>query len=317
MRIKRGSLFVWLVLMGCLGWTLNGLAAPPTPVLTNQKKAEMMKDNTKFLKLPDLTIDYITITPSNPKLGENLTIQFAIKNIGSDVATPTLADLYAMGFAYALNIPSYINTQQLSPGQSQVFTYSGILKSQQGSYEITTGKHNFGVDMNLKKNPVESNYSNNYKVKEFYISPAGGASNQPLPDLTISVLVLSPPEPTNGGPATITMTVANLGPGPAGPTKAFFNGKSEVLQALGLPAGPTTIPIPALNPGQSDTFNYSAPGGKVNLPAGSYTLAALVNTAVGAIPETNTSYNSKTLNFTILAPKFSPVSKGQIELKTK
>jgi subtilase family serine protease len=317
MRINRRNLFVWLVLMGCLGWTLNGLAAPPTPGAIDPKSKLEVIDKAKFLKLPDLTIDYITITPSNPKLGENLTIQFAIKNIGSDVATPTLADLYAVGFAYALNIPSYINTQQLSPGQSQVFTYSGILKSQQNSYEITTGKHNFGVDMNLKKNPVESNYTNNYKVKEFYISPPGGASNQPLPDLTISVLILSPADPVTGGQTSITMTVANNGPGPSGPTKAFFSGKSEVLQALGLPAAPTTIPIPALNPGQSDTFNYSAPGGKLNLNPGSYTLAALVNTMVGAVPETNTTNNTKTLNFTVQLPKATQVPKGPMELKTK
>jgi subtilase family serine protease len=316
MRTWKRKLAYFLILAGCLGWVFNIQAAPPKPGASDPKSLETI-DKSKFLKLPDLTIEYINIIPPSPKLGETMTIQFAIKNIGSDIATPAIADLYAMGFAYALNIPSYINTQQLSPGQSQVFTYSGILKSKQNSYEITTGKHNFGVDLNLKKNPVESNYQNNYKVNEFYIAPAGGSSNQPLPDLTVSVLVLSPPELTSGGPAAITMTVANNGPGPSGPTKAFFSGSSVVLQALGLPVAPTSIPIPSLNPGQSDTFNYSAPGGKLSLAPGSYTLAALVNTMTGAVPETNTNNNSKTITFTVQLPKATQVPKGPMELKTK
>jgi subtilase family serine protease len=314
MKTWKRKLVYFLILAGCLGWTFNIQAAPPKPGASDPKALETI-DKSKFLTLPDLTIEYITITPPNPKLGEKLTIQFAIKNIGSAVATPSNAALYSMGYGPALNIPSGVATQTLSPGQNQTYSYSGILNAQQ--YNITTGKHNFGVDLNLQKNPQESSYQNNYSVKDFYIAPTGGPSNQALPDLMVSVLVLSPPELTSGGPASITMTVANNGPGPSGPTKVFFGGSSVVLQALGLPVPPTSIPIPSLNPGQSDTFNYSAPGGKLSLAPGSYTFAASVNTTTGAVPETNTNNNSKTITFTVQLPKATQVPKGPMELKTK
>jgi hypothetical protein len=315
MRTWKRKLVYFLILAGCLGWTFNIQAAPPKPGSVDPKTLETI-DKSKFLKLPDLTIEYINITPANPKLGDNLTIQFAIKNIGSAVATPSHAALYSMGFGPALNIPSGVATQPLSPGQNQTYTYSGILNAQQ--YNITTGKHNFGVDLNLQKNPQESSYQNNYTVKEFYIAPPGGISNQALPDLMVSVLLLSPPDPTSGGPASISMTVANNGPGPSGPTKAIVNSqKDEFVTALGIPPVPNGILVPALKPGESVTFNYSAPGGKLSLAPGSYTLYASVNTVMGAVPETNTNNNSKTITFTVQLPKATQVPKGPMELKTK
>ena len=151
MRTWKRKLVYFLILAGCLVWAFNILAAPPKPGSVDSKSLEMI-DKSKFLKLPDLTVEYINITPANPKLGENLTIQFAIKNIGSAVATPSHAALYSMGYGPALNIPSSVATQQLSPGQSQTYTYSGILNAQ--PYNITTGKHDFRSGSKPAKKPA-------------------------------------------------------------------------------------------------------------------------------------------------------------------
>jgi subtilase family serine protease len=315
MGIKK-KWITWTVIIAWFLLAFSAWAAQPSPSAMDPKVSQAIKDGSKPpVVLPDLTIDYINLIPANPKLEENLTIQFAIKNIGSAASTASHAALYSKGYGNALNIPGGVAIQPLAPGQSQVFTYSGVLKAQQ--YNIVTGKHDFGIDLNLQKNPVESNYLNNYKDPTFYIYPAGGASTQPLPDLTITVLTLNPPDPVSGGSAVVTLTVANSGPGPSGPTKAFFSGSSSLCQALGLPVTPTTIPVPALNPGQSDTFTFSAPGGKLNLAPGSYTLAALVNNATGAVPETNTGNNTKTLNFTVQLPKIGIMPKTPAELKPK
>jgi subtilase family serine protease len=313
MRKIRPNRVLLIAAMTVFLMVFNAWAAQPSPSAVDSKVVQGYKPPP--LALPDLTIDYIKITPANPKLEETLTIQFAIKNTGSAASTASHTSLYSMGYGNALNIPSGVAIQPLAPGQSQIFTYSGALKAQQ--YSIVTGKHDFGVDLNLQKNPVESSYQNNYKVQEFYIYPTGGASSQPLPDLTISVLTLNPADPVSGGPTVVTLTVANSGPGPSGPTKAFFSGSSAVCQALGLPVTPATIPIPALNPGQSDTFTFSAPNGKLSLSPGSYTFAALVNTMTGAVPETNTGNNTKTINFTVHLPKIGIMPKTPAELKPK
>jgi hypothetical protein len=297
MKTVKWKLAILTILMGCLGWVASLPAAPPAPAASESKNLGEAKDLLQKLPLPDLAIEYVTITPQNPTLGGNLTIQFAIKNIGQAVAAPAHAALAAMELYQPLNISTGgVNTQTLSPGQSQVFTYSGVLNAQQ--FNITTGMHTFGIDLNLARDPQESNYQNNFSMVQFYIYPQGGGPPAQLPDLTVSSLTISPAIPQKGSSASVSLTVANNGPGPAAGSKAFFTGSSTVLQALGLPLLPNTFDVPALNPGQTFSKNFASQN--VNLDPGEYEFFALVNTSMGSFPEANTSNNKLKLKFKVI-----------------
>jgi len=297
MKTGKWKLAFLTILMGCLGWVASLPAAPPMPTAAESKNLGEAKDVSQKLPLPDLAIDYVTITPQNPTLGGNLTIQFAIKNVGNAVAAPAHAAVAAMNLYQALNISTggFI-TQTLSPGQSQVFTYSGVLNAQQ--FGIYTGLHTFGIDLNLAKNPQESNYQNNFSMVQFYIYPQGGGPPAQLPDLTVSSLTISPATPQKGNSASVSLTVANSGPGQAAGAKASFTGSEAVLQALGLPLPPNNFDVPALNPGQTFSKSFASPN--VTLEPGEYEFVAYVNASMGSIPEANTSNNKLKLKFKVI-----------------
>ena len=56
--------------MGCLGWVASLPAAPPMPTAAESKNLGEAKDVSQKLPLPDLAIDYVTITPQNPTQGK-------------------------------------------------------------------------------------------------------------------------------------------------------------------------------------------------------------------------------------------------------
>lgn len=305
---KRRILIGALIVLGIFAWTINGLAAPPSSNKTGSesKNIETNPNSAAVPALPDLIIEFVKIFPENPELRKNLTVQFSVKNIGAAVAAPAQVIIYNIADLAEILKPDTDSTSQLAPGQSQVFTRSGLLDTQK--YNIAAGVHYFNV--RIERSIRETNYNNNYGSKVFNIFPPGGPTS-PLPDIAVSAFFMTPANPIKGGPVTTTVTFTNNGPGIAPATQVYFaTTDNAILKALGLPQPMKKyFTIPTLNPGQSTTSNFQAPNNKLELNPGSYFLDVRANEPVGSYSETNAQNNYRRLNFTVqspIAPNMNP-----------
>jgi hypothetical protein len=224
-----------------VGFYFPAWAADPSKVMVQDPKntAVQIKDFPK-ISLPDLTIESLQFSPVNPKPGDTATFSFVIKNIGNGVADPSHAAIYSLPVPFDVH---GVTTIPLAPGQGQTFSFSAQLNDK------SPGSYLLGVDLNLKKQPLESNYNNNYKTINLVVSP----STANLPDLVISSYKIEPPSPSRNGPATITVEVKNVGPKPSGPTRLSFAGYPAILSLFGL----STTSVPALGPNQSRVFTFT------------------------------------------------------------
>jgi hypothetical protein len=296
-RILAGTLMVLAVLL----WAVNGPAAQTssTKPSLDSKNIGTNVNPPGVSALPDLIIENIRIIPENPELGKIMTLQFSVKNIGAASASPAQVIIYGLAELSEIFKPDTDSTTQLAPGQNQVFSRSGLLNTQK--YKILTGVHYFNV--RIERSITESNYNNNFGSKVFDIYPPGGVT-KPLPDITISAFSINPANPVSGAPAITTVTFINNGPGIAPATQVYFAAiDNEVLKAFGLPQPMKAyFTVPSLNPGQSKTFNYQTPNGKLDLKPGSYFLDVRANEPVGGYPETNAQNNTMRINFTVQSP---------------
>jgi subtilase family serine protease len=151
---------------------------------------------------PDLTIQDITWSPSNPAIGDDITFTLTIKNQGNHKSDSCYITYY-VDDSYRGN--HYIDALEPGAITTRAFTW----KTQAAS-------HVFKAIIDEAGSVLESDKSNNEKT---VILPA--------PDLTIDSIIYSPDNPSENTTVTFTVSIKNLGSGPSGGTLAacYIDGK--------------------------------------------------------------------------------------------
>jgi len=145
---------------------------------------------------PDLIVDDITISPSSPTVGENVTITAKLKNRGNGDAVRTFYINYLVDDVY---IGSDTISGGLDAGDPATETIPYL--------EDTPGEHRISVHVDSGNDiPEESDEGNNWRHEVFTWGQ---------PDLIVDDISISPSSPTVGENVTITAKLKNRGNGDA------------------------------------------------------------------------------------------------------
>ncbi len=181
--------------------------------------------------LPDLVSTNFTINPAAPVPGQIATATVTVKNIGHADAGPFRVQWQP----WWLVSPVSIQVNGLAEGASTNVTFNYV-------YWLP-GKFDGTVTVDSTNLVWEMKEDNNAKPVTVTVGPN-------YIDLTITNMTISPGSPTQGQPATVNLTVKNLGNTPAGNFMVELNPDSLFLftpgpqtiskQVNGLAAGATT-----------------------------------------------------------------------------
>ncbi|MFC1988566.1 CARDB domain-containing protein [Chloroflexota bacterium] len=177
--------FTWLAQQGSHQFRLvidgeNGIAESDES--NNEKSAAITTLD------PDLTIQEITWSPSDPYSGDNVTFTVAVKNQGEGKAINPL-------------VVFHVNSQRLdadSPGTID----SGSTSNATFTWLTETGSHIIELIVDPNNTITESNESNNKKIADFpTISP----------DLIVQSITWTPEELSVGETVTFSISIENQG----------------------------------------------------------------------------------------------------------
>ncbi len=219
-RSARFHTFVFSVLAAVMA--LVAAAGPWTPLIRPAAAAGS----------PDLTIESITINPSDPAVGDAVTIIVYVKNIGSAPSPSCYVTAEVDGA-----IIDNQNIDGLQPGMTTTASFS---------WTATPGVHIIKATADSTDIVAESDETNN--IATFTLQPRA-------PDLTITSITYSPQTPLLRQEVLFTIHIANIGTAPSGPNKVNFlvEGKSSGYQSVPslAPGGTTDIIYPwYAEPGQ-------------------------------------------------------------------
>ncbi|MFC1964324.1 CARDB domain-containing protein [Chloroflexota bacterium] len=208
---------------------------------------------------PDLIVNTITWSPSDPVAGDNITITLSVKNQGEGKASSSHLAYY-IDDGYVAS--AYI--KPLNPGASASASFS---------WETQTGSHTVKAVADAREVVAESDESNNTKTATL---PSLS------PDLVVQNITWSPSSPLIAHRVTFTITVANRGRSDASQTRLHLCIERKIYYySVGeLAAGATA----------NQTFGW------VTLQ-GTHTIEAIAD-AENSIIESDESNNSRTATFT-------------------
>lgn len=176
--------------------------------------------------LPDLVVTDIVLSVNPPKPLELVTVSVTVKNLGDGPA-----GAFRVAFTATSTLTKTVE-DGLAPGESATVRFSWFGPQ---------GRHTLVAEANPFMDIEELDLSNNAQRLEVLVAP------DPLPDLTIASLTVSPENPLPGEPTVIEVTVKNIGLlAPAG--RAALRVKDD-LGTLG------TRFVDPLTPGDSAAFS--------------------------------------------------------------
>ncbi|HEY2996014.1 MAG TPA: carboxypeptidase regulatory-like domain-containing protein [Methylomirabilota bacterium] len=179
---------------------------------------------------PDLVIDSLTHSPTNPTTADLITFTAVVKNVGTATAGASTLE-FRIGGETPGTPQVRFAVPSLAPGQSYQVQRQMSLIAQ--NYQNT-------AIADVDNVVAESNEGNNQAV-DFYTVTA-------TPDLIVQSLTHSPVNPTTVDNITFTAVVQNIGLGPAGPSTLEFRIGGET------PGTPQVrFAVPALPPGATFT----------------------------------------------------------------
>jgi len=223
---------------------------------------------------PDLIIEQITWTPSEPSIGDTVTFTVTVKNQGEAIS----------GYAY---IVYYIDNIQLTSGRVNPVSHNAT-DNQTFTWTVTTGEHVIKAFVDSTDIVDESDETNNEKVTIFTPS---------APDLIVESIDWSHNEPFVGETVTFTLTVKNNGGIKAGTSLVH-------LYIDNNPRGYQDIP--ELDPGTKVTRTFSW-----TVAAGSHFIRAVVDDS-NLVTESNEANNETLIGYpmpdlTLEAVTWSPI----------
>jgi len=214
--------------------------------------------------LPDLIIDDISWSPTEPSLSDNISFTVSVTNQGSGVSGNSTINFYVDD--------TYLDTERtskLEAGASENVTFSWI---------VVVGTHDIKATVTPHAVVTESDETNNEKIITF--SPS-------LADLIVQNITWSPTNPSIGDNVTFTMTIKNQGGGGSAESGVdlLIDDVNADYKALGqIEAGGTA----------EVTFTW-------RVKAGTHQIKAIVDLQKD-VPESEESNNEKTITFVPLPP---------------
>ena len=237
----------------------------------------------KSALLPDLVINSVSITPTNPQCGQSFSASITIKNQGNGAGDAGWLDLWthqpsSQACGAAGNQTRLVGL--LAGGGSRTLTVNGLIAPATGA------PWTFRAFIDSTCATSESNESNNQASLSY------GRCDQ-LPDLVVTSISLSPPTPRCAQLFKASVTVRNQGRVTAngGWLDIWKNG----IETAGCGGdGDSWQPVGVLAPGQSRTYTF--PGLSAPTNGTPWTFRAVVDSAC-AVTENSESNNQLTKTY--------------------
>ena len=283
---------------GGQGWTAVAGDQTVTAIADNGNLiAESNEDDNTRAKSfvvgqPNLVIDSLSVSPSNPQPGESVTFSAVVRNAGN-VATPA-GTIHGMNFQIAGATAAYIgnsHTASLAPGQTATFSSSDAGGR---NWTAVAGNQTVTAFVDNGNLIAESNENDNTLSKSFVVGK---------PNLVIDSITVVPATPTSGSAVVFRAVVRNAGtaPTPAG-----------TIHGMNFQIGGRTVAYvgnshtASLAPGQTATFSSTDAGGRNwTAVAGNQTVTAFVDNG-NLIAESNESDNTLSKTFSVTAARTAP-----------
>jgi subtilase family serine protease len=258
--------FTWTATVG--SHTVKAFADSSYNIAESDENNNQREETFTVSGKPDLTISDISWTPSSPKEGETVTFTVYIQNQGTADAGSFKVAYYIDGAKLGeWSITSLSTSQTIN----KTFTWTAAYPSHTVKALADSG---YSIS--------EKDENNNQKEKTFSVSGK--------PDLIISDISWSPPNPVGDDTITFTVTIKNQGNASAGSFKVtyYIDGTSKGEWSIySLSAGLNT----------TKTFTWTA-------VEGIHTVKAFVDSSY-SIDEKNEANNELTKSFQV-APKPKP-----------
>ncbi len=212
--------------------------------------------------VPDLIVQSITWSPTDPSVGDTVLFTVTIKNQGSGKAGYFFVAYFIDGSARGYQGVPWIDT---GAAVTKTFTWT----ARAGSHEIKAIADSNNV-------VTESDENNNEKTANF-----------PAPDLIIQTITWSPESPTESDNVTFTVTIKNQGSGRADSSRVayYIEGSPAVYQD-----------VQEINAGAlvTKTFTWTA-------RAGSHEIKAIADSN-NVVTESDETNNERTVTFSVSLP---------------
>ncbi|MCX9085306.1 MAG: Ig-like domain-containing protein [Candidatus Methanoperedens sp.] len=210
---------------------------------------------------PDLIVQDITWSPTNPSLGDTVTFTTTIQNQGNGTSNAGYVYFYLDGLVTPLTSKTFTT---INAGSTTTVSFTWGAQAVSHSFEAVVDKDN--------KIP-ESDETNNEKTITFSAS---------LSDLIIQEITPSPTNPSIGDQVTFTTIIKNQGSGSSSNGRVYFylDGSTSHL---------TYKDFGGLSAGASATISFTW-----NALSGSHTFRGLVDKD-NTIPESDETNNDKTI----------------------
>jgi len=230
--------------------------------------------------LPDVVVDTVSLSPSNPSVGQAVTFSAVVRNAGT-ASTPSGV---VIGVGYRIDgaqVSWGVVNGPLAPGASvTVGTHAG------GAWTATAGTHTLMAVADDVNRFAESNEGNNTRSISFTVS------SNALPDVVVDTVSLSPSNPSAGQAVTFSAVVRNAGN--ASTPSGVVIGVGYRIDGAQVSWGAVNGP---LAPGASVTVGTHA-GGAWTATAGTHTLMAVADD-VNRFAESNEGNNTRSISFTV------------------
>ncbi len=227
-------------------------------------QANNEKTVTSLALTPDLIIETITWSPTEPSIGDTVTFTVTVKNQGTSQASNSRV-AYFIDDVYVTS--NYLNP--IDPGATATKTFT---------WKAEVGSHTVKAVADYDNEVTESNETNNVKTYTFETLAS---------DLFIESITWSPANPSKGDTVTFSVKIKNLGTDTARSTRVYFyiDGSSRGYQD-----------VPRIDAGATvtKTSTWTA-------QEGSHVIKAIVDKD-DWIPESDETNNEKTVNFSTFAP---------------
>ena len=221
--------------------------------------------------LPDLAVDLLTVSDSNPMAGQFLTLNVIVRNQGGVSSSSTTVSYHRSTDANVTPDDPEVGTafvSGLTPSASSVESLVTQAPSEPGTYH-------YGVC--VEPLPRESDVTNNC---------SGAVAVTVLPwqfDLLVELPMVSDSSPLAGQPFTLNVIVRNQGDGPSSPTTLSYHRSTDANVTPNDPElGTAQVPRVEASGSRAESFVTQAPDSP-----GTYYYGVCVGPLPGESDETN------------------------------
>jgi len=149
-----------------------------------------------FPKPPDLVIKAITVSPSKPVEGDNVTFTIDVENQGAE-----MSDNYSITYYIDDDYLDRLFVEKINPGETVIYTYQ---------WDATNSPHSIKAIVDLPNLIIESDEYNNDLTVRFSEEQADVTTDQPEEIIVSKIPVVSSPtavpdEKTDVAPAEVTV----------------------------------------------------------------------------------------------------------------